>query len=83
MSHRRKRQISSRKQPRQARSTELVAVILEAVVRVLEKEGAQRFTTARVAERILCEPLRVGPYKEGPKERLFPSEISSENWKCY
>lgn len=43
--------ISSRKQPKQARSTELVATILEAAVQVLEKEGARRFTTARVAEK--------------------------------
>ena len=43
--------ISSRKQPRQARSTDLVTAILDAAVQVLAKEGAQRFTTARVAEK--------------------------------
>lgn len=42
--------LSSRKEPRQARSTQLVADILEAAVRVLAREGAHRFTTARVAE---------------------------------
>jgi hypothetical protein len=44
--------ISSRKRPKQARSNELVdAAILQAAVQVLAEEGAQRFTTARVAER--------------------------------
>jgi AcrR family transcriptional regulator len=43
--------VTSRKQPRQARSNELVAAVLEAAIQVLETEGAQRFTTARVAER--------------------------------
>jgi len=47
----RRLQITSRKQPQQARSTELVAAILEAAVQVLTKEGATRFTTARVAEK--------------------------------
>lgn len=44
-------QIASRKQPQQARSTELVAAILQAAAQVLAKEGVTRFTTARVAER--------------------------------
>lgn len=43
--------ISSRKQPKQARSSELVSTILEAAVQVLTTEGAARFTTARVAEK--------------------------------
>jgi len=51
MADRRSRSISSRKQPQQARSSGLVAAILDAAVQVLAKEGAQRFTTARVAER--------------------------------
>src|SRR5208282_4319874 len=34
-----------------ARSAELVAAILEAAIQVLAKEGAQRFTTARVAKK--------------------------------
>jgi AcrR family transcriptional regulator len=37
--------------PQQARSTELVATIMEAATHVLRKEGATRFTTARVADR--------------------------------
>ena len=51
MTDRQQAQISSRKRPKQARSTELVAAILEAATQVLAKEGAPRFTTARVAER--------------------------------
>ena len=43
--------ISSRKQPKQARSSDLVAAILEAAIQVLASEGAARFTTARVAEK--------------------------------
>jgi DNA-binding transcriptional regulator YbjK len=42
--------ISARKRPRQRRSEQLVDAILEAAIRVLSREGAQRFTTARVAE---------------------------------
>lgn len=51
MTTRRRPQIASRKQPQQARSTELVAAILEAATLVLAQEGATRFTTARVAEK--------------------------------
>ncbi|WP_437880467.1 TetR family transcriptional regulator [Pseudomonas sp. LRF_L74] len=51
MTTRRRPQISSRKQPQQARSTELVAAILQAATQVLAEEGATRFTTARVAEK--------------------------------
>ena len=51
MSERPSPQISSRKQPKQARSTELVAAVLEAAVQVLATQGAARFTVARVAER--------------------------------
>jgi hypothetical protein len=48
---RRTAQISSRKQPKQARSNEIVAAVLEAAVQVFAKEGARRLTTARVAEK--------------------------------
>src|ERR1041384_3839555 len=51
MAARKRAQISSRNLPKQARSTDLVAAVLEAAVQVLAKEGAQRFTTARVAEK--------------------------------
>jgi AcrR family transcriptional regulator len=51
MNDRRTPPISSRKSPRQARSAQLVADILAAAAQVLVKEGAHRFTTARVAEK--------------------------------
>lgn len=51
MAERRHAQISSRKQPQQARSMELVESVLDAAVQVLATEGTQRFTMARVAER--------------------------------
>lgn len=44
-------QISLRKNPTQARSTESMEAILEAAIQVLTSEGVARFTTARVAER--------------------------------
>ena len=59
MTDRRRAQISSRKQPKQARSTELVAAVLEAAVQVLAKEGAQRFTTTRVAEKAKAAGVNV------------------------
>jgi AcrR family transcriptional regulator len=43
--------ISSRKQPKQARSEQLVSDILTAAAQVLARDGAHRFTTARVAEK--------------------------------
>lgn len=51
MTTRRRPQITSRKKPQQARSTELVAAILEAATQILAEEGVTRFTTARVAEK--------------------------------
>lgn len=39
-----------RKQPRQARSSDTVEVILESAARILETEGLERVTTNRVAE---------------------------------
>ena len=60
--------IASRKQPRQARSSELVAAILDAATQVLAKEGAQRFTTARVAEKAgVAAPL----YRDAPEARAL------------
>ena len=57
MTDRQTSQISSRKEPKQARSTELVSAILEAAIQVLAKEGASRFTTARAtATRWLWPP---------------------------
>lgn len=43
--------VAARKTPRQERSRALVEAILEATVRVLLEDGAERTTTVRVAER--------------------------------
>jgi AcrR family transcriptional regulator len=79
MSDRRSPRISSRKQPRQARSTDLVAAILDAAVQVLAKEGAQRFTTARVAEKA---GVSVGSlYQYFPNKAAILFRLQSDEWR--
>jgi AcrR family transcriptional regulator len=79
MTTRRIPQVSSRKQPQQARSTELVAAILEAATQVLAKEGAQRFTTARVAERA---GVSVGSvYQYFPNKAAILFRLQSDEWQ--
>src|SRR3981189_1257162 len=79
MTNRRIPQVSSRKQPQQARSTELVAGILEAAIQVLAKEGAQRFTTARVAERA---GVSVGSlYQYFPNKAAILFRLQSDEWR--
>src|SRR6187402_1197037 len=79
MAERRSRSISSRKQPQQARSSELVAAILDAAVQVLTKEGAQRFTTARVAERA---GVSVGSlYQYFPNKIAILFRLQSDEWR--
>jgi AcrR family transcriptional regulator len=79
MINRRNPQISPRKQPQQARSTELVAIALEAAVQVLAKEGAQRFTMARVAERA---GVSVGSlYQYFPNKAAILFRLQSEEWR--
>jgi AcrR family transcriptional regulator len=79
MPARRRAQISTRKQPQQARSTELVEAILQAAVRVLEKEGAQRFTTARVAEKAGVSVGSVYQYFPNKASILF--RLQSDEWR--
>jgi AcrR family transcriptional regulator len=70
--------LSSRKQPKQARSAELVATILEAAVQVLRKEGARRFTTARVAERA---GVSIGSvYQYFPNKAAILFRLQSDEW---
>jgi AcrR family transcriptional regulator len=79
MSKRQRAQISSRKQPQQARSAELVAAILQAAVQVLAKEGAQRFTTARVAEKA---GVSVGSlYQYFPNKAAILFRLQSDEWR--
>jgi AcrR family transcriptional regulator len=71
--------ISSRKPPKQARSTELVAAILDAAVQVLAKEGAQRFTTARVAEKA---GVSIGSlYQYFPNKAAILFRLQSDEWR--
>jgi AcrR family transcriptional regulator len=79
MTDRQNAQISSRKRPKQARSTDLVAAILEAAAQVLAKEGAPRFTTARVAERA---GVSVGSiYQYFPNKSAILFRLQSDEWR--
>jgi AcrR family transcriptional regulator len=71
--------ISSRKRPKQTRSTELVAAILEGAAQVLATEGAQRFTTARVAEKA---GVSVGSlYQYFPNKAAILFRLQSDEWR--
>ena len=71
--------ISSRKKPQQARSNDLVAAILEAALQVLAREGAQRFTTTRVAERA---GVSVGSiYQYFPNKAAILFRLQSDEWR--
>ena len=79
MTDRRNAQLSLRKQPKQARSTELVASILDAALQVLAKEGAQRFTTARVAAKA---GVSVGSlYQYFPNKAALLFRLQSDEWR--
>jgi AcrR family transcriptional regulator len=79
MTVRKNPRISSRKQPQQARSTELVAAILQAAAQVLAKEGAQRFTTARVAEKA---GVSIGSlYQYFPNKAAILFRLQSDEWR--
>lgn len=79
MAVQRKPRISQRKQPQQARSTASVAVILEAAAQVLAKHGAQRFTTARVAEKA---GVSVGTlYQYFPNKAAILFRLQSDEWR--
>lgn len=79
MADRPSRSVSSRKQPQQARSNELVAAILDAAIQVLAKEGSQRFTTARVAERA---GVSVGSlYQYFPNKAAILFRLQSDEWR--
>ena len=70
--------ISARKQPRQVRSTRLVSDILEAAARVLTRDGAHRFTTARVAE---ATGISVGSlYQYFPNKEAILFRLQADEW---
>jgi AcrR family transcriptional regulator len=71
--------ISSRKAPKQARSTDLVAAILQAATQVLATEGAQRFTTARVAEKA---GVSIGSlYQYFPNKAAILFRLQYDEWQ--
>ncbi len=71
--------VASRKDPKQARSNQLVEAVLDAAVQVLTKEGAQRFTTARVAERA---GVSVGSlYQYFPNKAAILFRLQSDEWQ--
>ncbi len=71
--------IASRKQPQQARSERLVADILQAAAQVLARDGAPRFTTARVAEKA---GVSVGSlYQYFPNKEAILYRLQTEEWK--
>jgi hypothetical protein len=68
--------LAVRKRPKQVRSEQLVEDILQAATQVLAREGARRFTTARVAE---AAGVSVGsPYQYFPNKEaiLFRRRLS-------
>jgi AcrR family transcriptional regulator len=70
--------ISLRKKPKQARSEASVSIILEAAVQVLAKEGASRFTTARVAEKA---GVSIGSlYQYFPNKAAILFRLQSDEW---
>ncbi len=74
----RKSGILPRKQPKQARSSELVSAILAAAAQVLAREGAHRFTTARVAERA---GVSVGSlYQYFPNKAAILFRLQRDEW---
>lgn len=75
----RRPQITSRKHPQQARSTELVAAILQAATQVLAQEGTTRFTTARVAEKA---GVSVGSvYQYFPNKAAILFRLQADEWQ--
>jgi AcrR family transcriptional regulator len=70
--------LSPRKVPRQARSKQLVADILEAAIRVLARDGARRFTTVRVAEEA---GVSVGSlYQYFPNKEALLFRLQTDEW---
>jgi AcrR family transcriptional regulator len=72
-------QSSSRKDPKQARSAALVKAVLQAAAQVLAREGAPRFTMARVAE---AAGVSVGSlYQYFPNKAALLFRLQSDEWQ--
>lgn len=75
---RRSPSISPRKKPKQARSAHLVGAILQAAIRVLEREGATAFTSIRVAEEA---GISVGSfYQYFPNKESVLFRLQQDEW---
>ncbi|MDT7933366.1 MAG: helix-turn-helix domain-containing protein [Sphingomonadaceae bacterium] len=71
--------ISTRKNPKQARSAALVEAVLQAAAQVLANEGAARFTMARVAE---AAGASVGSlYQYSPNKAALLFRLQSDEWR--
>ena len=71
--------ILARKEPKQERSSQLVAAVLEGAIRVLQKEGARRFTMSRIAERA---GVSVGSlYQYFPNKEAILFQLQRQEWK--
>jgi AcrR family transcriptional regulator len=71
---------SPRKSPKQGRSARLVEAILQAAIRVLERDGATAFTTIRVAERA---GVSVGSlYQYFPNKESILFRLQEEEWSA-
>ena len=71
--------ISSRKRPKQARSAQLVSDVLTAAAQVLARDGAHRFTTARVAEKA---GVSVGSlYQYFPNKEAILFRLQFDEWQ--
>lgn len=69
-----------RKQPKQARSTQLVKDVLEAATQVLSREGARCFTTSRVAE---AAGVSVGSlYQYFPNKEAILFRLQTDEWQA-
>ncbi|MDB4976002.1 MAG: transcriptional regulator [Myxococcaceae bacterium] len=78
MSTSKKSRLAERKRPTQARSTRLVADILEAAARVLAAHGARRFTTVRVAEEA---GVSIGSlYQYFPSKEALLFRLQTDEW---
>ena len=79
MTDARKPRITTRKEPKQTRSRQLVSDVLIAAGRVLAREGAHRFTVARVAEEA---GVSVGSfYQYFPNKESILFRLQSDEWK--
>jgi AcrR family transcriptional regulator len=73
------RSVKPRKTPVQERSAQMVADILKAAVRVLEREGAARFTTIRVAA---AAGVSVGSlYQYFPNKQSILFRLQVDEWQ--